>query len=119
MKKILLICALFVGATALAQDVKPQFEKQNDGTITATYFYSSGEIAQIGTFNKENKRHGEWISYNLEGQKTAKAEYQNDEKSGKWFFWNNEKLTEVDYKANSIVAVNTWVSKNPVATNHP
>lgn len=119
MKKILFICALFVSVIAMAQDVKPQLEKQNDGTITATYFYSNGAIAQEGTFNKDNERHGKWISYNLEGQKTAKAEYKNGEKAGKWFFWSDEKLTEVDYNKNAIVAVNTWVNKNPVATNRP
>lgn len=119
MKKILFLCALFVGVLAMAQDVKPQFDKQEDGTIKATYFYSNGEVAQVGTFNKDNERHGEWISYNLEGQKTAQAEYQNGEKAGKWFFWNNEQLTEVDYSNNAIVAVNTWVNKNPVATNKP
>ncbi|WP_438961543.1 toxin-antitoxin system YwqK family antitoxin [Nonlabens sp.] len=119
MKKILFLCALFVGVLAMAQDVKPEFEKQNDGTIKATYFYSNGDIAQIGTFNKDNERHGEWISYNLEGQKTAQAEYENGKKAGKWFFWSDEQLTEVDYSNNAIVAVNNWVNKNPVATNRP
>lgn len=119
MKKILFLCALFVSVIAMAQDVKPQFEKQNDGMIKATYFHSNGDVAQKGTFNKDNERHGEWISYNIKGKKTAQAEYQNGEKAGKWFFWNDEKLTEVDYSNNAIVAVNTWINNNPVATNKP
>lgn len=119
MKKLILMCAFFVGVTAMAQDVKPQFEKQNDGSITATYFYEDGTVAQVGTFNKDQERHGEWISYNMDGKKTAKATYQNNKKAGKWFFWTNDQLTEVDYNENAIVAVNTWVSKEPVATNRP
>jgi hypothetical protein len=44
---------------------------------------------------------------------------KNYRKAGKWFFWNNDQLTEVDYSENAIVAVNTWVNKDPVATNRP
>jgi antitoxin component YwqK of YwqJK toxin-antitoxin module len=118
MKNILLIIALAIGSFTMAQEVKPTFEKMEDGIIKATYFHDNGAVAQIGTF-LENKRHGEWISYDANGQKTAKAEYKNNRKAGKWFFWNNDQLTEVDYSENAIVAVNTWISKESVATNRP
>jgi antitoxin component YwqK of YwqJK toxin-antitoxin module len=118
MKKLMILGALMLGMTAFAQEVKPQFEKMENGLTKATYYHDDGTVAQTGTF-LENKRHGEWISYNAEGLKTAKAEYTHDKKTGKWFFWKNDQLTEVDYNQNAIVSVYTWVSKEPVATNRP
>jgi antitoxin component YwqK of YwqJK toxin-antitoxin module len=118
MKKLMIIAVMMLGVVAMAQEVKPTFEKMEDGVVKATYFHDNGTVAQTGTF-LNNKRHGEWISYSADGQKTAKAEYKNDRKAGKWFFWSNDQLTEVDYSENAIVAVNTWVNKEPVATNRP
>ncbi|PZX43978.1 hypothetical protein LX97_00983 [Nonlabens dokdonensis] len=118
MKKLLIITVMMLGVIGMAQEVKPTFEKMEDGLVKATYYHENGAVAQVGTF-LNNERHGEWISYSAEGQKTAKAEYKNNRKAGKWFFWNNDQLTEVDYRENAIVAVNTWVSKEPVATNRP
>lgn len=118
MKKLLIIAALFAGIIATAQEVKPTIEQLSNDVLKVTYYYEDGSVSQIGTF-KDNKRHGEWISYNLQGEKTAQAEYTNGEKSGKWFFWNGNQLREVDYNNNAVVAVNTWINENPVATNRP
>lgn len=113
-----MIIALFVGVIATAQEVKPTVEQISDDMVKVTYYYQNGTVNQVGTF-KDNKRHGEWISYNLQGEKIAQAEYNKGEKSGKWFFWNGNQLREVDYNNNAIVAVNTWINENPVATNRP
>ncbi|WP_298951933.1 nicotinic acid mononucleotide adenyltransferase [uncultured Nonlabens sp.] len=118
MKKLIIFAVMMVGVFATAQEVKPTFEKMEDGVVKATYFHENGTVAQTGTFLND-KRHGEWISYSADGLKTAKAEYKNDRKAGKWFFWKGDQLTEVDYSENAIIAVNTWVSKEPVATNKP
>jgi antitoxin component YwqK of YwqJK toxin-antitoxin module len=118
MGKLLFLGMLMLGVTAIAQEVQPQFEKVDNGLTKATYFHDNGTVAQTGLFlNKQ--RHGEWISYNVEGKKTATAEYKNDQKAGKWFFWKGDVLTEVDYSNNDIVAVNTWVNKSTVVTNTP
>lgn len=118
MKKLLMIAVMMLGVTAMAQEVQPQFEKLDNGLTKATYFHENGQIAQVGTFlNKE--RHGEWISYDIHGTKTAKAEYANDQKTGKWFFWKGDVLTEVDYSRNDIVSVNTWVNKSTIVSNNP
>lgn len=118
MKNLMMIAVLLLGCVSMAQEVKPTVEKVSEDTVKVTYYYSDGSVNQIGTF-KDNKRHGEWISYNLAGEKIAQAEYTNGKKSGKWFFWKGDQLSEVDYRNNAIVAVNTWVNKNPVATNRP
>jgi hypothetical protein len=31
-----------------------------------------------------------WISYNEEGTKTAKKQYNENQKTGKWFFWSGD-----------------------------
>ncbi len=116
--KVLVMAAMMIGMIATAQEVKPQFEKTDDGLVKATYFHENGKVSQTGTF-LNNKRHGEWISYDTDGQKTAQAAYSHDRKTGKWFFWNDDQLTEVDYSGNAIVSVTTWVNKDPVATNKP
>ncbi len=118
MKKLMMIAIMMLGVTAMAQEVKPQFEKLDNGLTKATYFHDNGTVSQTGTFlNKE--RHGEWISYNEEGKKTAEATYDRDHKTGKWFFWKGDVLTEVDYRKNDIVSVNTWVNKSTVVSNRP
>jgi hypothetical protein len=38
-------------------------------------------------------------------------------REGKWFFWKEEVLQEVDYQNNEIINVVTWSSSEPVALN--
>ncbi|MGB8375786.1 MAG: nicotinic acid mononucleotide adenyltransferase, partial [Salegentibacter sp.] len=81
-----------------------------------TFYYEDGSIRQEGTY-KDGKLHGEWISYDQEGNKNAIAEYTNGEKTGKWFFWSGEKLSEVNYENSRIVSVNTWKSDGTLVSN--
>jgi len=118
MKTLLILSVMMLGMITYAQEVKPKFDQLKDGKIEATYFHENGAIAQKGFFLNK-KRHGEWTSFDNKGQKTAQAEFKNGQKTGKWFIWNGDKLTEVDYKNNQIAAVNTWVDKDPVASNKP
>ncbi|ALM20904.1 nicotinic acid mononucleotide adenyltransferase [Nonlabens sp. MIC269] len=119
MKNVLMVAALLVGFIVSAQEEnKPQFEQLENGMVKATYFHDNGSIAEEGTFLNK-KRHGEWISYDQNGNKIAQAEYSQNERSGKWFFWKGEILVEVDYSNNAIVAVNNWTNKEAVAINKP
>jgi len=93
MKKILMIAAILFSGIVAAQEVKPTFEKQGN-TIKGTYFHENGEIRQQGFYNKEGKLHGEWKSYDATGKKIAMGQYDNGTKTGKWFFWEGEKLSE-------------------------
>lgn len=118
MKKILLMAALVFSGTMLAQDVKPKFEKE--GKLTkGTFFYADGTVKQEGTY-KNGKLHGKWVAYDKAGAKTAVAQYAYGTKTGKWFFWNNGNLTEVDYSNNTIAEVTTWDnSKTIVVRDKP
>jgi len=105
-KTILIILILFVSAASYAQ-VKPEM-KLNEETqlIEATYFHANGEISQEGTFNMKKKLHGEWVSYNEAGKIITVGSYENGFKTGKWLFWANDILKEVEYNNNTIAAIN-------------
>ncbi len=117
MKKILVAIAILFSTTLMAQDVKPTFEKQGD-LIKGTFFHDNGEIRQQGFYNKEGKLHGEWKSYNVTGKKIAMGQYDNGVKTGKWFFWSADKLSEVNYTNNRIADVTTWSNKDNVVVNY-
>lgn len=96
-------------------------ENQNrkKGDLTeATYFYADGTIQQKGTFNAKGKLHGTWTSYDVNGNKLAVGNYDNNVKVGKWFFWTDGLLKEVDYIDSRIVSVNEWKDKTKVAVRN-
>ena len=109
MKKVyVLIIALLCTAALVAQQ---RTEKTNKITnlTEVIYYYEDGNIQQKGTFNKKKQPHGKWVSYDNNGDKLSVGYYDAGKKIGKWFFWTNEGLREVDYKNNKIVSVNTWI----------
>lgn len=89
---------LFMSVSFYAQEneTKAKFEKKGD-LIEATYFHANGQVSQIGFF-KDNKPHGIWKAFDDSGNKITSAIYNEGEKVGKWFFWRDDKLTEVDYE---------------------
>lgn len=106
MKKILILCALIVGASSIAQDVEPKYEIEGN-LVKATYYHNNGKIKQEG-FYKDGKVHGKWISYSESGEKLSLGEFNNGQKYGKWFFWKDGSLNEVDYAESRIAAVSKW-----------
>ncbi|KAA1244217.1 toxin-antitoxin system YwqK family antitoxin [Aquimarina sp. RZ0] len=116
MRNLLLIAVFLFSGVALAQEVKPTFEKQGD-EIKGTYFHDNGEIRQQG-FYKDGKLHGEWKSYDTTGKKIAMGQYEYGVKIGKWFFWKGEELSEVNYTNNTIASVTTWSNKSDVVVNY-
>lgn len=117
MKKIIVAIAILFSATVMAQDVKPTFEKQGN-LIKGTFYFENGTVRQQGFYNKEGILHGEWKSYNTTGEKIAMGQYENGVKTGKWFFWSENKLSEVNYSENQIADVTTWTDKNNVVVNY-
>lgn len=83
--------------------------------IDVTYFHDNGEISQTGAYTIDGKLHGEWLSFDANGNKLVSATYENGEKVGKWFYWTNETLREVDYSNNSIASVSEWTNKSKIA----
>ena len=106
MKKIVILVALFIGSIAFSQQKNVQLEEVN-GLVKATYLFNNGNIEQQGFF-KDGKLDGIWTSYDENGNKKSVAEYKEGVKVGKWFFWNGNNLSEVDFSRNTIADVKKW-----------
>lgn len=119
MKKVyVLIIALVCTAALVAQEkVERTIEKKGDLTLV-TYFHENGEIQQTGMFDANGKLHGEWTSFDMNGNKVAVGNYEAGRKVGKWFFWTDDSLKEVDYDNSKIISVNKWDNKTKVAVRN-
>jgi len=111
-KSILVVVAFLFASVITAQDIKPSFEKQGE-LIKGTFYYQDGSISQEGTY-KDGKLHGKWISFDQNGKKTALANYEEGVKTGKWFFWSSDQLTEVDYNNNMIAEISNYKHKDRI-----
>ncbi|MDB4289514.1 nicotinic acid mononucleotide adenyltransferase [Flavobacteriaceae bacterium] len=117
MKKYILIALVFIGTLAYAQNTnQPKLEAKGDVTL-ATYFYENGAIQQEGTFDKKGKLEGLWTSYDFKGNKLSQGNYSNGIKTGKWFFWTENSLKEVDFVNSKIMNVNEWNLKSELAVS--
>ena len=118
MKYLALLLTMF-SLTLSAQESKaPTYEKEGDLT-KVIFFHDNGEIAQTGYF-KDKKRHGNWISFQDSGKKTAMGSYQMGMKNDQWFFWKGNELIEVIYEDNKIINVLEWNNgdKKMIAKNN-
>ncbi len=116
MKKTALIFVfIFSIAIVNAQETKPVFEKVKN-KVKATYFHDNGAIAQVGYF-LDGKLEGEWNMYSPEGKKIAKGNYTQGKKTGKWFFWENAILQEVNFEDSKIANVTKWNSEGTLVFN--
>lgn len=106
MKKIMILGALVISGFTFAQAKKPVLEQEGN-LVKATYYYDNGQIQQQGYF-KEGKLEGSWVAFDEKGNKKSIGEYSNGEKTGKWFFWNDKSLSEVDYSNSRVANVKSW-----------
>ena len=109
MKKILIMGVILVSGVAFAQTTKPVLEQEGN-LVKATYYYDNGKVQQQGFF-KDGKLTGQWIAFDEQGNKKSIGEYVNGAKTGKWFFWNNDSLSEVDYSDSRVAAVKSWAQQ--------
>ena len=86
------------------------FSKMTIDSVGLIPFYNKEGylIVTKNGYLKNKKRHGNWISYQPSGKKSAMGTYQSDLKIGQWFFWNQDDLIEVIYEKNKIVNVLEW-----------
>ena len=116
-RKFLMLLTLIVGMISFAQQEKELKLNSDTNLIEVTFYHDSGMVSQTGTYTLDGKLHGEWFSFDTKGNKSVSANYDNGKKVGKWFYWTNKTLKEVDYTNNTIVNVNEWQkdSKTSVA----
>lgn len=109
MKKVYVFIIVLLCTAALVAQENRLLKVNNDTKlIEAVYYHENGEVQQKGTYTIEGKLHGNWYSYDVNGKKIAAAKYENGSKVGKWFFWTDDVLKEVDYNTNAIVSVVEW-----------
>ncbi len=113
MKNIFTLLAIvLITSASLAQNSKKNTYFSDGDIIEATIYHDNGIVAQTGFYNKENKLTGEWVSYDLNGNKTAVAQYNNGEKVGTWYFFSKDNIKEVSYMDARISKVVSWKSDN-------
>jgi antitoxin component YwqK of YwqJK toxin-antitoxin module len=105
MKKIFTIAfALFV-SLAFAQKERTLALNKETNLIDVVYFHDNGKISQTGSYTADGKLQGEWLSFNEEGKKIVSAKYNNGKKVGKWIYYTNGTVKEVDYSTNVIAGL--------------
>ena len=117
MKKIVILFVFLITATSFAQEQKAPKVENVAGETEVTYFYENGIVKQHGFFNENGKLQGTWTSYDIQGEKLAIGNYDNGQKIGKWFFWSDDTLKEVDFIKSKIANVNEWKSDSKLAIN--
>jgi antitoxin component YwqK of YwqJK toxin-antitoxin module len=95
---------LFTSVT-FAQKERALTVNKETNLIDVVYYHDNGAVSQTGSYTKEGKLQGEWLSFNAEGKKTISGNYDNGKKVGKWFYYTNETVKEVDYNANVIASL--------------
>ncbi|MEL0455668.1 nicotinic acid mononucleotide adenyltransferase [Flavobacteriaceae bacterium SZ-1-7] len=107
MKKLVLLFAFLITVVSFAQKDQKRELKFNKDTnlIEVTYFHDNGVVSQTGFYTTDGKLQGEWLSFNTEGEKTVSGNYDNGKKVGKWFYYTNETVKEVDYNENVIASL--------------
>ena len=107
MKTLITLVAMLFCITAFSQEQKITYQKMKNDLVKATYYFAdnSAIVEREGYFNKEGKLHDTWISYDLQGNKTAIATYNNGVKEGVWTYIKTVKITVVTYNENRIINV--------------
>tara|TARA_B100001559_G_scaffold139978_2_gene117574 strand:+ start:1785 stop:2144 length:360 start_codon:yes stop_codon:yes gene_type:complete len=115
--RIIIFLFFFLGSLNIQanNDKKIIYEKQGELT-KVTKFHDNGIVFQTG-FLKNNKLHGDWISFNKDGSKKSRGNYVNGKKTGKWLFWNDNKLIEADFKDNKLIKTIEWSTNQIVESS--
>jgi antitoxin component YwqK of YwqJK toxin-antitoxin module len=113
MRIVLMFLALSIAG--LSAQEKKIVTKEGTNTFKVVYYNEAGNILQEG-FIKNKKLHGEWASFYKDGRKAVSGQYDKGKKVGKWFFWNQGKIREVDFVDNNVVKVLDWDTPATIAT---
>jgi antitoxin component YwqK of YwqJK toxin-antitoxin module len=105
MKKCILFFAFLVTVVSFGQQKKDLKLNESTNLIEAVYYHDNGVVSQTGTFTADGKLQGEWLSFDTAGKKVVSGNYDNGKKVGKWFYYTNETVKEVDYKNNVIASL--------------
>ena len=107
MKNFIQVVILLFCITGFSQEQKVDYKKIDNNLMQVTYYFADNNtiVEREGFFNEDGKLHGTWISYNVEGSKTAIANYNNGVKEGVWMYFKGDKVNVVTYSNNKITSV--------------
>ena len=104
-KSVLFFFAFLITVLSFAQQKRDLKLNKDTNLIEVVYYHDNGVVSQTGTYTLDGKLQGVWLSFDTEGKKIVSANYDNGKKVGKWFYWNNGSVKEVDYSDNAIAGV--------------
>ena len=106
MRKLVLFYFTFlITVISYAQQKRDLKLNKDTNLIEVVYYHDNGVVSQTGTYTLDGKLQGVWLSFDTEGKKIVSANYDNGKKVGKWYYWNNGTVKEVDYSDNAIANV--------------
>ncbi len=114
MKKFILIFAFLITVVSFAQQKRDLKLNKDTNLIEVVYYHDNGAVSQTGTYTADGKLQGEWLSFDTAGKKVVSGNYDNGKKVGKWFYYTNETIKEVDYKDNVIASLKETEVKNDI-----
>ncbi|AXT18841.1 nicotinic acid mononucleotide adenyltransferase [Flavobacteriaceae bacterium AU392] len=110
MKNTILLFAFLITAVSFGQEKRDLKLNKETNLIDVTYYHDNGVVSQTGAYTLDGKLQGEWLSFDAEGKKLVLANYDNGKKVGKWFYWNDKTLKEIDYTSNVIASITEWTN---------
>lgn len=106
MKKLFLISIFLLFSISTYSQKTPLPKTEKNGDLTEiTIYYENGSIMQHGFYTIDGKLHNSWESYNLDGSKKCFANYNNGIKVGVWTYWNDNKITKIEYDKNKVLKI--------------
>lgn len=111
----MLMGLMLAAGVVSARNIEPKLEAYGN-LVKATYYFENGKVSQTGFF-KNGKLEGQWVSFDVNGNKKAVAEYADGKKTGQWLYWNDGALSEVTYQENTLQSVKTWKQEALVNRN--
>lgn len=116
MKKFYFLAVFFLSVGIFAQDELSNTVVEKEGNLLkVSMYHDNGQLAQQG-FLKNNKLHGKWVRYAQDGSQQCIAFYKKGKREGTWLFWNDDQLTQVEFKENAIVRELTWESSSKIVS---
>lgn len=100
MKNTIFLLTFLICAVSFGQQKRDLKLNENTNLIDVTYYHDNGVVSQKGSYTLDGKLHGEWLSFNAQGEKTVSANYDNGKKVGKWIHWIDGVRKEVNYVNN-------------------
>lgn len=105
MKKFILFFAFLITVVSFGQQKRDLKLNKDTNLIEVVYYHDNDVVSQTGTYTTDGKLQGEWLSFDTAGKKIVSGNYENGKKVGKWFYYTNETIKEVDYSNNAIASL--------------